>query len=155
MHPLALPFHPDRLSDAREPLIEDLLELSNRSKQDCVNKIIEMIEDFHAHGFEQSARGANLCRFLKPFGGAVYELKSGKVGSGGPRVYLLRADDGCAYLTHAECKKESAADQWMIAETLEIQDALERGKSVFPEPQRTKHRLRVAQLPVKPRKGKQ
>ena len=154
MQLLALPFHPQRLSDPREPLIGDLLRLSNASKQDCVDKIIEMLEDFHNHGFDKAERGANLCRFLKPFGGAVYELKGGKVGSGGPRVYLIRADDGFAYLTHAECKKENAASQWMIADTLEIQDALEAGTPIFPEPQRTGHGLRLERLQPAPRKAK-
>ncbi len=79
---LALPYHPKRLNSARSPLIQDLLDLIGQSKQDCVDKIIAMLEDFHKHGFEKDNRGAYACRFIKPFGGAIYELKARKVPSG-------------------------------------------------------------------------
>jgi hypothetical protein len=142
----ALPFHPNRLNAPREPLLEDLLEMAHQGKQDCVDKIISMLEDLHTHGFSKDSRGAYNCRFIKPFGGAIYELKAGKVGSGAARVYLIRGSDQCTYLTHAECKKRNAANEWMIANTLEIQDALEQGKPVFPEPQRTKYQNRLKRI---------
>lgn len=143
---LALPYHPKRLNGAHPPLIQNLLDLIGQSKQDCVNKIISMLEDFHSHGFQKNSRGAYACRFIKPFGGAIYELKAGKVSSGAARVYLIRGNDQCAYLTHAECKKQNAADEWMIADTLEIQDALEQNIPVFPEPQQSQHIERIQKI---------
>lgn len=146
MHPVALPFHPKRLNATREPLLSDLLEMAKQGHQDCTDKIINMIEDFQTQGFTKNQRGAYNCRFIKPFGGAIYELKAGKVGSGAARVYLIRGSDGCAYLTHAECKKRNVANEWMIADTLEIQDALEQDIPVFPEPQRSQHRNRLKKI---------
>jgi hypothetical protein len=150
MHDIALPFHPKRLKALREPLLQDLLDLVNQGKQDCVDKIIAMLEDFHTHGFTKNNTGAYDCRFIKPFGGAIYELKARKVNSGAARVYLIRGSDKCAYVTHAECKKQDDADEWMIANTLEIQDALEKGAPVFPEPKQSQHQnrlLRITELP--------
>jgi hypothetical protein len=143
---IALPFHPNRLNAPREPLLQDLLEMAQEGKQDCVNKVIAMLEDLHLHGLTKNERGAYNCRFIKPFGGAIYELKAGKVGSGAARVYLIRGNDHCAYVTHAECKKRNQANEWMIANSLEIQDALEQGKPVFPEPQRTQHQNRLQRM---------
>ena len=143
---LALPYHPNRLNALHAPLIQDLLELAQASKQDCVNKIIGMLEDFHVHGFQKDARGAYACRFIKPFGGAIYELKAKKVPSGAARVYLIRGNDQCAYLTHAECKSQNAANQWMIANTLEIQDALEQNIAVFPAAQQIQHLERIQKI---------
>jgi hypothetical protein len=113
------------------------------SRRDCVDKAIEMLEDLYLHGFTKNERGAYNYRFIKPFGSAIFELKAGKVGSGEARVYLIRGDDQCVYVTHAECKKRNQANEWMIANTLDIQDALEQGKPVFPEPQLTQHQNRL------------
>jgi hypothetical protein len=57
---------------------------------------------------------------------------------------MIRGNNQCAYFTHAECKKRDAADEWMIANTLEIQDALEQERAVFPEIQQNQllNRLR-------------
>jgi hypothetical protein len=143
---LALPYHPKRLNAPRSPLIQNLLDLVVQSKQDCVDKIISMLEDFHLHGFQKDTRGAYACRFIKPFGGAIYELKAKKVPSGAARVYLIRGNDQCAYLTHAECKNQNAAHDWMIANTLEIQDALEQNFAVFPEPQQSQHFARIQRI---------
>jgi hypothetical protein len=111
-----------------------------------VDKIIAMLEDFHTHGFDKDSRGAYACRFIKPFGGAIYELKARKVPSGAARVYLIRGNDGCAYLTHAECKTQNAANEWMLGNTLEIQDALQSGEAVFPRPEQQKHLSRLQKL---------
>lgn len=146
MHAIALPFHPKHLNAARAPLIQDLLEMANQSKQDCVDKIIMMLEDFHTHGFTKNQIGAYNCRYIKPFGGAIYELKASKVGSGAARAYFIRGNDQIAYFTHAECKKQNLANERMIANTLEIQDALEQNKTVFPEPQQSQHQKRSKKL---------
>lgn len=117
--------------------------MAQQGKQDCVDKIIAMLEDFYIHGFTKDTRGAYACRFIKPFGAAIYELKARKVPSGAARVYLIRGNDQCAYLTHAECKKQNAANEWMIGNTLEIQDALEKSMPVFPFAEQQKHLERI------------
>jgi hypothetical protein len=146
MRAIATPFHPNHLDAPRAPFIQDLLDMATQGQQDCVNKIIDMLEDFHTHGFSKNSQNAYNCRFIKPFGAAIYELKARKVGSGAPRAYMIRGNNQCAYFTHAECKKRDAADEWMIANTLEIQDALEQNRAVFPENQQNQllARLRSA-----------
>jgi hypothetical protein len=52
----------------------------------------------------------------------------------------------CAYLTHAECKTQNAANEWMLGNTLEMQDALEKGEPVFPQPEQQKHLERLKKL---------
>jgi hypothetical protein len=58
MHAIALPFHPNHLDAPRAPLIQDLLDMATQGQQDCVNKIIDMLEDFHAHGFSKNQQNA-------------------------------------------------------------------------------------------------
>lgn len=44
--------HPEYLEAKHPRLIEDLLELALTGKQDAVDTIITMLEDFHPQGFQ-------------------------------------------------------------------------------------------------------
>ena len=99
---LFLCFNPYEPPTLRAPLLTDWLELCIGGKQDCVNKMIEMVTDLNS-------TGAN-SRFIKWFAGGVGELKS-RTRVGGARVYFFRvAEDGFA-ISRAECKKESQSDE--------------------------------------------
>jgi hypothetical protein len=62
---------------------------------------------------------------------AVYELKD-RTREGGARAYYIRGDDDRFYLVHAECKNESESDEWMLGEAVEILEALEKNRPLFP-----------------------
>jgi phage-related protein len=120
---LILPYHPDRLHEAKPLIIQDLLELAGQHKQICLNKMINMITDLHQHGQDS--------RYRKHLFDAINELKD-RTSEGGARVYYIRGDDDRFYLVHAECKNESESDEWMLGEAIEILEALENNKPVFP-----------------------
>ena len=103
-------------------VIDDLLALVALGKKRCVSKIVEMCSDLHRNGRDS--------RFIKPLGDALYELKA-RTGEGGARVYFfLTADDECV-LCHAECKKEDAADERLLLDTLDVLEAYERIPAVL------------------------
>jgi phage-related protein len=121
---LILPYHPDRLDDPHPLFIQDLLELVGARKQICVNKLVNMATDLHLHGQES--------RYRKHLFDAVYELKD-RTSEGGARIYYIRGDDDRFYLIHAECKNESETDEWMLGEAVEILEALEKNRPLFPK----------------------
>jgi phage-related protein len=120
---LILPYHPDRLNDPHPLFIQDLLELVVKRKQICVNKLVNMATDLYLHGQES--------RYRKHLFDAVYELKD-RTSEGGARVYYIRGDDDRFYLVHAECKNETETDEWMLGEAVEILEALEKNRPLFP-----------------------
>jgi phage-related protein len=120
---LILPYHPDRLNDPHPLFIQDLLELVVKRKQLCVNKLVNMATDLYLHGQES--------RYRKHLFDAVYELKD-RTSEGGARAYYIRGDDDRFYLIHAECKKETETDEWMLGEAVEILEALEKNRPLFP-----------------------
>lgn len=120
---LILPYHPDRLNDPQPLFIQDLLELVGTRKQICLNKLINMATDLYLHGQES--------RYRKHLFDAIYELKD-RTSEGGARAYYIRGDDDRFYLIHAECKTETESDQWMLGEAVEILEALEKNRPLFP-----------------------
>ncbi len=119
---LYLCFNPYEPKPKRAPLLSDWLELCLHGKQECVNKMIEMVEDLHSDGVES--------RYLKWFAGGVGELKS-RTPIGGARVYFFRIGEEDFALTRAECKKESVADQQLIDWTFEVATLYKQDVEVF------------------------
>jgi hypothetical protein len=79
---------------------------------------------------------------VKPLFDAIYEFKD-RTSDGGVRVYFIAGQDNEFYAFHAECKKESDADEAMLSDGIEILEALEAGQPVFPVsnmPQRWRER---------------
>ena len=121
MFSLILAYHPKRLAELRPLVIEDLLELAEKSKQRCVDKCIQMLSDLHQFGLES--------RYTKPLFGAVYELKD-RTKQGGARVYFVADEENEFFIVHAECKTQDQASRWMLAECAEIVHALEHDQAV-------------------------
>jgi hypothetical protein len=122
-----LTIHPSDAPHAREALLTDLLELKRQSKNHCVSKMIQMIEDLRLNGLA--------CRYLKTFkGSAVFELKD-RTADGGARVYCFRVGKKDFAIGRAECKKETEASQLLIHWTEEVARAHQAGQAVLrPKP---------------------
>ena len=120
-----MPIHPHRLDETHPLVIQDLLELVEESKQLCVNKCVQMMADLHQNGLKS--------RYLKPLFGAVYELKD-RTSQGGARIYFIVDNKNQFYISHAECKTESEASRWMLAECAQIVQALETNQPILPKP---------------------
>lgn len=122
-------WHPDRLDKVNPLVIENLLELVNRGKVNCLAKLIQMNQDLCRVGLRS--------RYCKHLLDALYELKD-TTSDGGARLYFIRGNHNTYYLFHAECKKENATDDWILGTGLEILEAIERGAPVQPERYRQK-----------------
>ncbi len=120
-HRLHLARHPSDLTALQPLIIRDFLDMAHKGQRTCLRAVIEMCTDLHQHGME--------CRFLKPFGGAVYELKK-RATDGGARVYLFRLGDDFV-LVHSECKNENKADPTMLLDILDIIEALQNDQPVL------------------------
>lgn len=117
---------PSALASPRPLLIDDFLEMAHRGKKTCLRSVVEMCADLHQNGMAS--------RFLKPFGGPVYELKK-RARDGGARVYLFRYGDDFV-LVHAECKTENQADQGMLLDLMDVIEALENQSPVLDSQRR-------------------
>lgn len=112
---LRLARHPQRLQAPHPLIIEDFLALAYQGKRTCLRTAVEMCADLHRHGMTS--------RHIKHLGGPLYELKK-RAADGGARVYFFRLGDSCV-LVHAECKNENQADPNLLADALDIIEALE------------------------------
>jgi hypothetical protein len=74
--------HPEHLEAKHPRLIEDLLELALTGKQDAVDTIITMLEDFHHQGFQS--------RFVKKLKGLPHVLQKYRVMQKGVLVDSLK-----------------------------------------------------------------
>ncbi len=126
------PWHPDRLDHKHPVIIEDLLELIDKSKIICLRKMIDMLADLRDSGLKS--------RYSKHLFDAVYELKD-RTSEGGARVYFIHGNQQRFFIVHAECKKETEASEWMLAHCLEILEALEQHLRLFPAGQLPKRFL--------------
>ena len=106
---------PTGLDSANPLIIQDFLALARQGKRTCLRAAIEMCADLHHNGTQS--------RFIKHLGGPLYELKK-RASDGGMRVYFLRHQEGFV-LFHAECKNENNADSELLADGLDIIEALE------------------------------
>jgi hypothetical protein len=116
-------WHPDRLDKPHPLVIDALLQLVNQGKTTCLSKLIQMNQDLCRAGLRS--------RYCKHLFDALYELKD-TTGDGGARLYFIRGNHDTYYIFHAECKKETATDDWILGTGLEILEALERGDPVQP-----------------------
>ncbi len=116
-------WHPERLDKPNPLVIEDLLQLVNQGKINCLAKLISMNQDLGQFGLRS--------RYVKHLLDAIYELKD-TTSDGGARLYFIRGQHNTYYLFHAECKKENATDDWILGTGLEILEALERGDPLQP-----------------------
>jgi hypothetical protein len=108
---LYLSFNPYEPQTVRAPLLTDWLELALAGQQECVNKMVEMVNDLFLSGVDS--------RYIKWFSGGVGELKS-RTRVGGARVYFFRVEEDAFVLTRAECKKESESDELLVDWTFEV-----------------------------------
>jgi hypothetical protein len=115
-----------RRIDAREIIIDDLLELVTAGKVDGVTMVIAMLEDLVRHGRDS--------RFLQKLKGLpLFELKSMSRGrhKGGARVYLFFLASGDAGIVNCEVKDDDAPDTAKLQEALEVLVAYKRGRQAF------------------------
>ncbi len=126
------PWHPTQLTRKRPLLVDDFLDLVKQKKFVCLKKMISMLNGLNTFGLESL--------HVKPLFDAIYELKD-RTSDGGARVYFIAGEDNEFYAFHAECKKESDADEVMLSDAIEILEALEAGQAVFPM-SNTPHRWR-------------
>ncbi len=117
------PWHPERLDKPRALIIEDFLELTKQKKFICLKKMISMLDNLNTHGLQAN--------HIKHVFDAIYELKD-RTTEGGARVYFIAGNQNEFYAFHAECKKEHDADENMLADGIEILEAAEAGKAIFP-----------------------
>jgi hypothetical protein len=111
---------PDRLDATHPRIIEDLLELIENNRQDAVDAIITMLEDFHARDMES--------RFVKKLKGLpVWELKTRARGGpkGGARVDFFltlnpETEAAEAVIVNAETKDGDTPSDAKLQEVLEI-----------------------------------
>lgn len=111
---------PDRIEATHPRIIEDLLELIENDRQDAVNAMITMLEDFHTRDLES--------RFVKKLKGLpIWELKTRSRGGpkGGARVYFFltlnpRTEATEAVIVNAEAKNGDAPSNAKLEEVLEI-----------------------------------
>jgi Phage derived protein Gp49-like (DUF891) len=118
--------HPNRLTAEHPRIIEDLLELATSGKQEAVDAMIEMLEDFHIYGLES--------RFVKKLKGLpVWELKTKSRGGlkGGSRIYFFMTEEKEAVLVNAEVKAEAKVSSSKLEEVLDILEAYLDGKPVL------------------------
>lgn len=118
---LHLARHPSNLAATHALIIEDFLRMAQAGKRTCLRAVIEMCADLHQNGMES--------RFLKSFGGPVYELKK-RARDGGARVYLFRYGEDFV-LVHAECKTEDQADQALLLDLSDVVEALKGQQPVL------------------------
>lgn len=123
---LHLARHPSDLTAPHALIIDDFLKMARTGQRTCLRAVIEMCADLYENGRQ--------CRYLKAFGGPVYELKK-RASDGGARVYLLAVGEEFV-LVHAECKNENQADQGMLLDVSDIYDAL-MGHQPVLEPRRS------------------
>lgn len=118
-------FHPTRRT--KQPLLyEDLLAINAAGQNASVAKIIEMIDDLRANGRSS--------RYIKHLGDVLYELKTRTV-HGGARVYFFRLGLEGYVLVRAEVKQENQATEALLLDTLDVAEALEKGKArLIPKP---------------------
>jgi hypothetical protein len=120
--------HPFRLSAKHPRIIEDLLELIYQGKQEAVNAIILMLEDFYIQGIES--------RFCKKLQGLpIWELKTRSRGGlkGGARVYFFFLENNRAVLINAEYKADTTASITKLEEVAQVILAYTNGIRVFEE----------------------
>ncbi len=117
------PWHPERLDKPRALIIDDFLELTKQNKIICLKKMISMIDTLNTHGLNTP--------HIKHLFSAIYELKD-RTSDGGARVYFIAGNQGEYYIFHAECKKEQDANETMLADGIDILEAAENGKPIFP-----------------------
>jgi hypothetical protein len=118
--------HPEHLEAKHPRLIEDLLELALTGKQDAVDTIITMLEDFHHQGFQS--------RFVKKLKGLpIWELKSRSRGGqkGGARVYFFVTGQNEVALVNAESKTTNEPSASKLEEVAEILLAYRQGATVL------------------------
>lgn len=118
--------HPQYLKAKHPRLIEDLLELVLAGKQDAVDTIIMMLEDFHQQGFQS--------RFVKKLKGLpIWELKSRSRGGqkGGARVYFFMTGQREVALVNAESKASSAPSASKLEEVAAILLAYQQGVALL------------------------
>jgi hypothetical protein len=116
------PWHPAQLTRKRPLLIDDFLGLVKQKKFLCLKKMIAMLNGLNTLGLASP--------HVKPLFDAIYELKD-RTSEGGARVYFIAGEDNEFYAFHAECKKESDADEVMLSDGIEILEALEHSQAVF------------------------
>jgi hypothetical protein len=126
------PWHPTQLTRKRPLLVDDFLVLVKQKKFLCLKKMITMLNGLNTLGLASP--------HVKPLFDAIYELKD-RTSEGGARVYFIAGEDKEFYAFHAECKKESDADEVMLSDGIEILEALENAQAVFPM-SNTPHRWR-------------
>jgi phage-related protein len=126
------PWHPTQLTRKRPLLVDDFLDLVKQKKFVCLKKMIAMLNGLNSLGLESP--------HVKPLFDAIYELKD-RTSDSGARVYFIAGQDNEFYAFHAECKKESDADEVMLSDGIEILEALENARAVFPM-SNTPHRWR-------------
>lgn len=88
--------------------------------------MIEMMDDLRANGRDS--------RYLKHLGDVLYELKTRTV-YGGARVYFFRLGREGYVLVRAEVKQENEATEALLLDTLDVAEAVEKGKArLVPKP---------------------
>ncbi|WP_139322773.1 hypothetical protein [Deinococcus marmoris] len=123
---LHLARHPSNLTAPQALIIQDFLKMAGKGQRTCLRAVVEMCADLHQNGRD--------CRYLKSFGGPVYELKK-RASDGGARVYVLAI--GAEFvLVHAECKNENQADQNLLLDVSDVYDAI-MGHQPVLEPRRS------------------
>jgi phage-related protein len=118
------PWHPLRLERKNSLLVEDFLVLVREKKVICLRKMIVMLDDLNTQGLDS--------RYVKHLFDAIYELKD-RTSDGGARVYFIAGDEQEFYAFHAECKKERDSSDVMLSDGIEIMEASEAGRAIFPK----------------------